>query len=548
MPLLSQSPWLRRACIVLGVVVLALAAMPQIWNPFSRDHGELTACAQALLRGATLYRDCWENKGPLTYPFFMLPVAISPTIIAVRTFDVLWQALTALTLGRVITRMGDSSRIGGLAAMIYWALYMGSGFWNTLQSETFAALFIALCAYGMWRNTSRWLFVAGVCAGVFIWIKYTYALIALGMGLVMLWQCYRVSDKARVAKTSDVSETSDVYSNNKPQSSVPKSIALFIAGALTLSLLPLAYLLLSGAFPAFLRHLYFLQGPFAVHHDFNTAVDLAWLALRNYINDGSHIGPVAKPTVPIWNVAGFGFPILFVLAIYGLWQHRRTTANWYWAAAGLMGFVGIVWQGRYSSYHTMLLLLPLVAAASLALPCRPTPHAPQLTTDSSLATYLLTVTLIVALIGCLPGILDWQSNVIAQSKTPRQVYDDTSMHDELVLSDWLQEHSTPQDRIAIWGVAANVYFVSQRQNATSFNFLIPFEYDSAYRDLWMNQYVQEMTTNLPKYVVISKDDYPTPSASAQRALRAAAPIHAYIEAHYTYVGESTVFLLYERNK
>ena len=524
MPLLSQSPWLHRARIVLGVVVLALAAMPQIWNPFSRDHGELTACAQALLRGATLYRDCWENKGPLTYPFFMLPVAISPTIIAVRLFDVLWQALTALTLGRVITRMSDSSRIGGLAAMIYWALYMGSGFWNTLQSETFAAFFIALCAYGLWRNTSGWLFVAGVCAGVFIWIKYTYALLALGMGLVMLWQCHQ--QKVNPFKNS----------------------ACFLAGTLALSLLPLAYLALSGAFPAFLRHLYFLQGPFAVHHEFSTAIDLAWLALRNYINDGSHIGPVAKPTVPIWNVAGFGFPLLCVLAIYGLWQHRRTTANWYWAAAWLMGFAGIVWQGRYSSYHTMLLLLPLVAAASLALPRRPTPHTPQLTTDAPLASYLLTVTLVVALIGCLPGILDWQSNVIAQGKTPRQVYDDTSMHDELVLSDWLQEHSTPQDRIAIWGVAANVYFVSQRQNATSFNFLIPFEYDSAYRDLWMNQYVQEMTTNLPKYVVISKDDYPTPGASAQRALRAAAPIHAYIEAHYTYVGESTVFLLYERNK
>ena len=165
MPLLSQSPWLHRARIVLGVVVLALAAMPQIWNPFSRDHGELTACAQALLRGATLYRDCWENKGPLTYPFFMLPVAISPTIIAVRLFDVLWQALTALTLGRVITRMSDSSRIGGLAAMIYWALYMGSGFWNTLQSETFAAFFIvmrvwsvaqhirlAVCSWGVRRR------------------------------------------------------------------------------------------------------------------------------------------------------------------------------------------------------------------------------------------------------------------------------------------------------------------------------------------------------------------------------------------------------------
>ncbi len=502
--------------------------MPQIWNPFSRDHGELTACAQALLRGAALYRDCWENKGPLTYPFFMLPVAIWPTMLSVRLFDVLWQLLTVLVLWWVIARMCASTYIGALAAAVYWALYMGSGFWNTMQSETFAALFIALCGYGLWRGTPRGLFAAGVCAGVFVWIKYPNVLIALGMGCVMLWQNRRAPVATRLT-----------------------CAARYALGALAVSALVMAYLTFSGAFPAFLRHLYFLQGPFAVRHDLVTTIDLAWLALRNLMNDASHIGPVAKPTVPIWNIAGFGFPILWVLALYALWRYRRNPAIGYWAMTWLGGFIGIVWQARYSPYHNMLLLMPLVAAASLALAPKPKTSAvssvpAEVSPNDTLPQFALHFVLVAALIGGVPGIRDWYSNVIVQGKTARQVYDDTSMHDELVLSDWLQAHSTPQDRIAIWGIAANVYFVSQRQNATSFNFIIPFEYDSLYRDDWVNQYVSEMAARQPKFVVVSKDDYPTPGVSAQRVLQNIAPINDYLETHYQYIGESTVFLLYER--
>ena len=536
---------------VVLIVILIAIALPQVWNPFSRDHGELGSCVQRLIHNASvgqsavIYKDCWENKGPLTYPFYVVPIVLSPTILSLRLFDVIWQALTSLVLIWVVARMAAPlpryKQIAVLAGIAYWALYVTSGFWNTAQSESYAALFLLLNIYFAWRLQPNALagplarsltgpFLAGLFGGVVFLLKYTFVLMPLGTGALMLLQIWLAGRNGRW---------------------VIKSALAYALGVLLVTACVAAYFVLSDALPAFMRHLDFASGSFAVRRPLAATLDIVWINLRDYMSHGVHLGPVGKVTVPEWNVLGYGFPILIALALFAVWRHRRDRSLrvWYFAVAWLMGYLNIVWQARFTHYHTMVLLLPLVVTAAFALvPVTPSPPESINTqaSDTGLPRFAYGLAIAAVIISQIPSVLDWHSNVIVQGKSPLDTYRDTTMNDEMTLHDWVLGHTTPEDRIAIWGLASSVYFITGRQNATRFFSVLPFEYQSAYRDFWMNQYVEDMTATQPKYFILTKDNYPTPGYSAEAALRNAGPINTYIESHYNYIGESTVFLLYER--
>lgn len=519
---LSLPVALRVGSIAAALAALALLAMPQLWHPFSRDHGELAACAQTLLRGGALYRDCWENKGLLTYPFFMLPLAIAPTMASVRVFDMIWQALTSLALGAALARMAGRTWIGALAGALYWAAYTGSGFWNTAQSETFAAIFIVGLVYGAWtatrggRRDRLWWLVAGLCAGVLAWIKYVNVLIGIAVGLQLVVRIWRLRGLSMAIQSGVV----------------------FAAGVLAVSAAATAFLVVSGAWPAFLAHLEFLSGPFVVQRSFAEAADALWLNVRAWSTSGYHIGPPSKETVRQWEVLGYGFPVMILMALYAVLERWRNVAMRLWALAWLAGAIEVVWQARYSYYHFMVLLLPLVALACLTLPKAARPLR--------FATAACVLALVALVIGNLPWIGDWYSNAIVQGRPPLAAYRDTSLAGELTLSDWIQDHTEPDDRIVMWAVGADVYFLSGRRNATSFNMLLPFEYASRYREGWIRQFLDEMAANPPRYFITTRDGYPVPAASAITALKNAVPINDYVESRYRYVGEMNVYLIYER--
>lgn len=548
MPTTSQPPraWGRtanKAALAVGTLlligVLAVLALPQIWNPFSRDHGELASCVQRLLHNASLgqsaviYKDCWENKGPLTYPFYLIPIAISPTILSLRLFDVVWQALTSVLLIVVLSRMANRTA-GVLAGIAYWVLYISSGFWNTAQSESYAALFLLLNIYLAWKIKPGAAFVAGLCGGVVFLLKYTFVLMPLGTGAIMLLQAWFTSRSSSTPRAAWIN--------------LLKLALAYTLGVLLVTVCVAAYFVLNDALPAFFRHLEFASGPFAVRHTFEQTLNIVWINLRDYMSHGVHIGPVGKVTVPEWNVLGYGFPILVALALFAVWRHRRDPSFrvWYFALAWLMGYLNVIWQARYTHYHTMVLLLPLVVAAAFALVQRLDSMAGSGAADTGFPRFAYGLVILAVAVSQVPSVLDWNSNVLVQGKTPMQAYRDTTMTDEVILHDWVLDHTAPDDRIAIWGLASSVYFITQRQNATRFFSVLPFEYQSNYRGFWMDQYVQDLTASQPKYFILTKDNYPTPGYSAEKALHEAAPISTYVDNHYTYIGESTAFLLFER--
>lgn len=186
--------------------------------------------------------------------------------------------------------------------------------------------------YGAWtasdggRRDRLWWLVAGLCAGVLTWIKYVAVLFGLAIGLAPVIRVWRARGPARAIQAG----------------------AIFAAGVLVVSAAAAAFLLASGAWQAFVNHLEFLSGPFAVNRSLNDAVEALWLHLRTWLTNGYDIGPGSKVTVPLWEVLGYGFPVLIAMALYAVVARARNGALRLWALAWLVAGVEVVWQARYS--------------------------------------------------------------------------------------------------------------------------------------------------------------------------------------------------------
>ncbi|MCL4507141.1 MAG: hypothetical protein M1140_14130 [Chloroflexi bacterium] len=135
--------------VVVAVAGLLALAMPQLWYPLWFDQGAFAACADVLRRGGALYRDCFEVRGPATALAYAIPLAISPSPVAIHVFDLAWQALTALLLASLVRRL-FGIRAAVAAAVLYWLMYAGINYWATAQAEGFANLFFVLALYAGW--------------------------------------------------------------------------------------------------------------------------------------------------------------------------------------------------------------------------------------------------------------------------------------------------------------------------------------------------------------------------------------------------------------
>ncbi len=141
--------------VVVAVAGLLALAVPQLWYPLWFDQGAFAACADVLRRGGALYRDCFEVRGPAAILAYAIPLAISPSPVAIHVFDLVWQALTALLLASLVRRL-FGIRAAVAAAVLYWLMYAGINYWATAQAEGFANLFFVLALYAGWMAVGEY--------------------------------------------------------------------------------------------------------------------------------------------------------------------------------------------------------------------------------------------------------------------------------------------------------------------------------------------------------------------------------------------------------
>lgn len=179
-PAQQTSPSFPFFWIGIGLLLIACIARLRLLDiPFERDEGVFAYIGQALWGGERLYTDLYDNKLPglyLVYGLFATVFGVQPWGIHLGAF--LWHLVTLavffLWLREVLGR--DLA----LAGTGLFALYAASG-----EVLGFAAHATQLCMlpallglWALWRGTIQgrasqagWIFLAGLGAGLAIWVK-----------------------------------------------------------------------------------------------------------------------------------------------------------------------------------------------------------------------------------------------------------------------------------------------------------------------------------------------------------------------------------------
>jgi hypothetical protein len=536
---------------VLGGLGLAVLAAPQLWYPLGFDQAVYAACGYAIKNGGVPILDCFETKQMGIMVMYALPMLFTLSPIAIHAFTLLWTAVTAIVIGRVGANL-FGARAGVLAGVLYWLVYAGINYWSMDQAETYANLFFVLASWQLMRGSGDWrleigdwrltqspisnLFYAGICIGIAVWFKYVFGLIGVVLGACLLLNTVvqRPPQLLRKLLTHSL-----IYA-----ASVLLSLALGLG----------YYALQPGGLDALAQQLSFLRANFPLAEP-KPLPEMAQLLLR-FLDNGADKTGDFKATVPQLVILGGGFPLIFVLALIGLLRNVRTRAMLVVTllAYFAVGVFIVAWQGNYIQYHFTLIVPPLalLAGAAVGRGSKGAEEqggkgvAPLLLRFS--APLLACATIILLALRMYPWLQDAYDNVIVQRKMPMQLYAESDQSPLLPAADYIQQHTQPDEPIAVFGDAPWLYVLADRPNATRFSFVNVWikKAGSTHYDLMVQQYLDGLQRNKPVYVVLTKENYPWQNNDYLQDYKKAALIYNYVESNYAYEAEVGPFLMFRR--
>ncbi|MBM4429245.1 MAG: glycosyltransferase family 39 protein, partial [Chloroflexi bacterium] len=140
----GMSPWATAVLCVAALAALALAALPTLLYPLTRDQGAYAYQAEIMRQGGALFRDVWESKGPgVQMAYWLAFVLFGRSESAVRLFDVLYALLSAACVYLVAQETFQDRRVAACSAWLYaFCYYWLVRFHSMATPEAFMAPFL----------------------------------------------------------------------------------------------------------------------------------------------------------------------------------------------------------------------------------------------------------------------------------------------------------------------------------------------------------------------------------------------------------------------
>ena len=160
------------AGLSLGLGFLLL--LPTLWFGFGADHG-MTAYGAWIWRefGELPYVHYFEGDFPGIFLLnYFIQETLGESVSAFRIFDLLWQSATVLLIFLVSSAVFGKPMAGFLAGMLYAVYYYGLGYWNTGERDTFLLL---PCLVSFWLYFRRWPEEAGLQYSVLTGLLFGFA-------------------------------------------------------------------------------------------------------------------------------------------------------------------------------------------------------------------------------------------------------------------------------------------------------------------------------------------------------------------------------------
>jgi hypothetical protein len=453
--------WWILAIIVFGLVIGIRIRLLGI--PLERDEGEYAYAGQLILQGIPSYKLAYNMKFPGTYAAYAVIMSMfGQTTIGIHTGLLLVNAATDVLiffLGRQLV----NSTLGLAAAMSYAVLSVSP---SVLGFAGHATHFVLLPVLGGTllllnsrdRRTFEKMFVSGMLFGIGVLMKQP------GVFFALFGAIYLVS--------------SDLHRRIQLKTILLRSV-IFSGGFILPLGITCLVLWYRGVFDKFWFWTIDYARQYASLVSFGQASQIFYYTIREVIVAGW----------PILLLAGIGL-------VAGL-AHRRTRASTLFLI-GLLSFSALaLCPGFYFRLHYFILVLPAVSLlAGVAIT-----RLSDLSANRSIALRYIPILI-------LGAALTWPILTekkfffeVSPADASRMIYPESPFAESARIGEFLRDHTTPSDTIAVLGSEPQIYFYSNRHSATGYIYTYSLMEAQKYAIQMQQQAIREIEHARPKFLV-----------------------------------------------
>jgi hypothetical protein len=471
------------------LLVISIGA-PTLIYPFGRDQGNLAYSGSLILKGQIPHRDSWDQKPPgVAYLYALAFLLFGKSVEAVRSLDLIYHLLAAFFLFKLVETLykGFTAFLAGLFYSLSY--FIQSNYFSLAHVDGFLNLpFIAAaytCYRGQQRGSNVLLFLTGfLCSLAFI-IKYPSLLVLIGFSVYLLSGTSSGSMNGHPPRIQRYTGIGSIWSG-------------FILGLLLMAL----FLFWNDSLSSLIEtQLVFNAGytRLAFQEGFISFLSTALVQLIRYLYYKSF------------------FSVLALTGLVYCFKHRtsenRLILAWFFANL----FIVII-QAKFYFYHWMSLVAPFSILSAMGFS--------RLFQDfrfnrsyfkneniifAAVALFLLILPILNSysrisqtFISVLTGTLSLQGYYTQLDS----LQGDFTFATTQAVVDYIQQHTTPQDTIYIWGSEPLIYFLADRSSPTRYTFNVPL-LASWGKPSWREELVHDLVRSRPRYfIVVERDEMP----------------------------------------
>lgn len=453
--------WLIVAVIFFGLVIAIRIRLLGI--PLERDEGEYAYAGQLILQGVPSYTLAYNMKFPGTYAAYAAIMSIfGQTIAAVHLGLLLVNAATIIVIFLLGRRLVNSV-VGFAAATSYAVLSVSPSVLGFAGHATHFVLLPVLGGTLLLLNATDGrpfarLFASGLLFGLGVLMKQPAVFFALGAAI------YVVTGNLR---------------GRSRREKIFLRTSIFSTGVI----LPLGFTCLVFWYIGVFERFWYWTIDYA--RQYGSLVPLSQ-APRIFFYSARE---VIVAGWPIWILAGFGL-------IAGLCERKTRSITVF-----LLGFLFFsalaLCPGFYFRLHYFVLVLPAVSLlAGVAIG-----RLSDLVLARSTVVRLIPV-LVLACALVWPILADRKFFFEASpAEASRMIYPESPFVESIRIAEYLREHTTRDDTIAVLGSEPQIYFYTNRHSATGYIYTYGLMEAQRYAGQMQREMIREIERAAPKFLI-----------------------------------------------
>ena len=487
--------WWTLAVIVFGVTVAIRIRL--LGMPLERDEGEYAYAGQLMLQGIPPYKLAYNMKFPGTYAAYAVIMSMfGQTIPGIHLGLLLVNAATIALIFFLGRRLMNST--AGIAAATSYAVLSVSP--SVLGLAAHATHFVMLpvlggtllLLHGPNRQGFGRLFASGLLFGIGVLMKQPAVFFIPFGAIYLLWN--------------------DVHRRFSPKKILLRNLIFGIAAIVPVGTTCLILWYADG-FDKF----WFWTIDYA--RQYSSLVPLIY-APRIFLHS---VSEVIGDGWALWTLAGIGL-------IAGLWD-RRTRASTGFLLGLLVFSVLALCPGFYFRSHYFIMILPAVSLlVGVAISELSDFLAGRMTAVRFVPLLLLSVAL------SLPVLWDKKFFFEASPvEACRMIYPESPFPESIKIAEYVRDHTSQNDTIAVLGSEPQIYFYSHRHSATGYVYTYGLMEPQKYAQRMQQEMIRQIEFARPRYLIfVAMTDSWLKRPGSEQLIFAWA--HDYIPQNYSVTG------------